>query len=204
MASHERWNHNNHFHHFILQQLPAHVENSLDVGCGQGFFAAHLAAISDRVDAVDLDTDVIRRAIQLQSSCSNIHFINGDFTRLHLPEAHYDVLVSIACLHHMDLEAALIEMKRVLRPRGVLVILGLYHGVDLLELPLSALSIPLDFVQKRIIHRNEPETIAMNAPLHDPSQTIPQIKAAAARILPGARLQRHLYWRYSLIWHKPG
>jgi hypothetical protein len=25
----------------------------------------------------------------------------------------------------------------------------------------------------------------------------------AARVLPGARLRRHLYWRYSLVWAKP-
>jgi hypothetical protein len=35
----------------------------------------------------------------------------------------------------------------------------------------------------------------------------PSLAAARARagdLLPGARVRRHLFWRYSLVWRKPG
>ena len=30
-----------------------------------------------------------------------------------------------------------------------------------------------------------------------------EVRAEAARLLPGVRYRRHLLWRYSLIWQKP-
>jgi hypothetical protein len=34
--------------------------------------------------------------------------------------------------------------------------------------------------------------------------TYRDVRRLAGRMLPGARYRRHLYWRYSLIWTKPG
>ena len=31
-----------------------------------------------------------------------------------------------------------------------------------------------------------------------------EVRAAAAAALPGVRYRRHLLWRYSLLWQKPG
>ena len=30
------WSHNNHYHGYLLHQLPAYVDRGLDVGCGTG------------------------------------------------------------------------------------------------------------------------------------------------------------------------
>ena len=46
------WNHNNHFHNYLLRQLPKKVNRTLDVGCGLGFFAKKLAERSELVEAV--------------------------------------------------------------------------------------------------------------------------------------------------------
>ena len=32
--------------------------------------------------------------------------------------------------------------------------------------------------------------------------TLAQVRRACAGLLPGARVRRHLLWRYSLVWHK--
>jgi hypothetical protein len=34
--------------------------------------------------------------------------------------------------------------------------------------------------------------------------TYRQVRRLAGRVLPGGRYRRRLYWRYSLVWHKPG
>jgi hypothetical protein len=31
-----------------------------------------------------------------------------------------------------------------------------------------------------------------------------EVHAAARDVLPGVRYRRHLLWRYSLLWRKPG
>ncbi|MGH3410134.1 MAG: hypothetical protein ACRDRJ_47700 [Streptosporangiaceae bacterium] len=31
----------------------------------------------------------------------------------------------------------------------------------------------------------------------------PEITAAARDLIPGARLRRRFFWRYSLLWHRP-
>jgi 2-polyprenyl-3-methyl-5-hydroxy-6-metoxy-1,4-benzoquinol methylase len=54
------WNHNNHFHNYLLRQLPTKVNRSLDIGCGLGFFARKLAERSEFVDALDVDSAILK------------------------------------------------------------------------------------------------------------------------------------------------
>ena len=42
------------------------------------------------------------------------------------------------------------------------------------------------------------------APVMAPGMTWAQARATAERVLPGVRYRRHLLWRYSLRWDKPG
>ncbi|NJL39580.1 MAG: class I SAM-dependent methyltransferase [Leptolyngbyaceae cyanobacterium SM1_4_3] len=63
-----------------------------------------------------------------------------------MSQVDYDVIVAIATLHHMDIEAALEKMKLLLRPSGKLLVLGLYQEKTLIDYAYSAISIPLNFV----------------------------------------------------------
>jgi hypothetical protein len=36
-----------------------------------------------------------------------------------------------------------------------------------------------------------------------PAETYDEVRAVAARTLPGARFRHRLLWRYSLVWTKP-
>jgi hypothetical protein len=38
----------------------------------------------------------------------------------------------------------------------------------------------------------------------DPSLTTREVARQAAAVLPGVRVRRLLYWRYLLLWRKPG
>ena len=40
----------------------------------------------------------------------------------------------------------------------------------------------------------------MTAPTAPPETTLAEIRAAAAQVLPGARIRRRLFWRYSLVY----
>jgi hypothetical protein len=44
----------------------------------------------------------------------------------------------------------------------------------------------------------------MSAPVAAPATTLPEIRQTALRVLPGARVRRRLFWRYSLRYTAPG
>jgi 2-polyprenyl-3-methyl-5-hydroxy-6-metoxy-1,4-benzoquinol methylase len=195
------WNHNSHYHSYLLHQIPKRVYRTLDVGCGLGVFAWKLAERSEIVDAMDVDSAVLAEA-SILNPAPNISYLKADFLAADLPQADYDVIVSIATLHHMDIEAALEKMKLLLRPSGKLLILGLYKEKNLIDYAYSVISIPLNFVYLKW-HRASTAKPTMAAPTRPAQLPLKQIRKVAEAVIPGFRLQRHLFWRYSLIWQKP-
>lgn len=119
------WNHNSHFHDYLLSQLPLTINRALDIGCGLGMFASKLAERAKIVDALDLDPKIIEEASRIQNA-SNVYYRCADFITTELPKDSYDVAVFIASIHHMDLAIALNKIKLLLRPSGKLLVLGLY------------------------------------------------------------------------------
>jgi 2-polyprenyl-3-methyl-5-hydroxy-6-metoxy-1,4-benzoquinol methylase len=156
------WNHNSHFHKYLLRQFPSRIDRALDVGCGLGFFALKLAGRSEFVDALDLDTEILEEASR-QHNASNISYQHADFLEADLPENSYDAIVSIATLHHMDLEAALNKITVLLRPSGKLLVLGLYREATVVDYMYSFVSIPLNLVYS-IWHRESTAIPAKVAP----------------------------------------
>lgn len=195
------WSHNIHYHRYLLRRIPQQVDRALDVGCGLGLFSRKLAERSKTVDAVDVDGAVLSAASSLNSA-ANITYLKSDFLTVDLPRENYDVIVSIAALHHMNLEAALGKMKLLLRPSGKLLILGLYKEKEPLDYLYSVVSIPLNFVYMKW-HQSSIESRTTVAPTRPARLPLKQIKEVADTILPGSCLRRHLFWRYSLIWQKP-
>ncbi|WP_299487481.1 class I SAM-dependent methyltransferase [Acaryochloris sp. IP29b_bin.137] len=195
------WNHNSHFHPYLLRQLPKKVEHALDVGCGLGFFACKLAEYVDVVDALDIDGKTLAEA-ESRKAASNISYLEANFLEAELPEASYDAIVSIASLHHMDLESALGKMKRLLRPHGKLIILGLSRDVTLIDYGYSVFSIPINLAYLRW-HPGALENSETTAPTCTAQLSLRQIRSMAESLIPEFRLRRHLFWRYSLVWQKP-
>jgi ubiquinone/menaquinone biosynthesis C-methylase UbiE len=197
------WNHNTHYHKLLLAQLPSPIERALEVGCGHGELAGLLADVAASVDAIDLDADALNQARELQRGHINLSFIHGDFLRLDLPASYYDVVTSVAALHHMDLIEALGKMKQILRPGGVLAVLGLYRESSVLDFAFSAVAFPVSLFQRHLIHRHNTPTCPLKMAIREPTTTLGVIRETAAAVIPGARVRRHLLWRYSLIWQRP-
>ena len=194
------WNHNTHFHNYLLSQFPEKVNRSLDIGCGLGLFTRKLAERSEAVDAIDIDSTIIKEALNYNTEL-NICYIHADFLEANLPEDSYDIIVSIASLHHMDLEAALEKMKTLLRSSGKLLILGLYREMNIIDYMYSLISVPLNLIYLKW-HRELIEIQTTAAPILPAQWSLKQIETVANALIPGFSLQRHLFWRYSMIWQK--
>lgn len=103
----------------------AHVSGRmvLDVATGSGFGADMLAREGAAlVVGCDLSVSEVMAARSTFRS-PRIHFVPGDATRLPFQSAAFDVVASMETLEHIaDGRGFLLEIRRVLRPGGVLVL----------------------------------------------------------------------------------
>ena len=192
----EGWNHNTHYHDYLLSFVPRKCERALDVGCGTGSFARRLSGVAASVEAIDTDAGVVRMARELSPGFSNVRFIKADMMTWS-GDGTYDFISLIASLHHMPLADALAKTKRLLRTGGVLAVLGLYRTSSPLDGGRSLLAWPVS-----MYHRATRRAEGVVAPIAEPDMTLPEIAFLAREMLPGATIKRHLLWRYSLIWTK--
>ena len=109
---------------------PQPGEDLLDLGCGPGYLAADLAARvgpSGHVVGVDASLQMLAVAAARADdgdAGGRSTFVAGDAVRLPLPNGRFDATVSTQVLEYVrDVQAALRELHRVLRPGGRLVVL---------------------------------------------------------------------------------
>jgi SAM-dependent methyltransferase len=207
LVSTEGWNHNNHYHGYLLERIPPRCKAALDIGCGTGSFSRLLAQRSERVVALDLSPRMIEVARERSADTPNIEFEVADVTRRDFPPEAFDCVASIATLHHLPLDETLAKVKRTLRPGGVLAALDLYEAAGASELLVAAAAIPVSSLLRiiktgRLRDRREVrEAWDAHGP-HDVYPTLAQVRRACARALPGAVVRRHFLWRYSIAWRK--
>jgi SAM-dependent methyltransferase len=202
----ERWNQNLHYHRVILDAIPAGCATALDVGCGTGRLTRRLHAARLRVTGIDRDEPCIRVA-RAHPGAAGIGYLVGDVGRVPLQPGSFDLVTSIAMVHHMDAGLALRQMSGLLRPGGVLAVVGLARDRTPADfgwaLPASA------GTQLHRLADASRRSVRRLPPSHQPPLVWPpplsygQMRRLAGQLLPGVRYRRHLYWRYSLIWTKP-
>ena len=110
-----------------------HPTKLLEVGCGTGVFAERLAR--ELPDAEIVAADQSERFVEL-TAARGIEAHRADIRDLPFEDASFDVVAALWMLYHVpeqDLDLALRELRRVLRPGGRLVAVtnGTEHTADL-------------------------------------------------------------------------
>jgi len=204
------WDHNAWYHPWLLAHVPRPCRLALDVGSGGGRFTRELARRCDHVFGLDISPATVAAAERLTPRrLKNIEFVTGDVREMDLPPNTFDCIVSIACLHHLDLDAAYRRLAHALRPSGVLLVVDLTRSKGLKDRGRDAVAAPIAAFLN-LFHtghlrqpRDKREAWREHGENDAQQLTTRQVKAIAARALPGAQVDRRLLWRYSLIWQKP-
>ena len=111
----------------------------------------------------------------------------------------FETVSCVATLHHLPLEPALARLSELVAPGGRLIIVGLAANRGLWDWVLSALAVlPLRMVGA--LRRERSDIGVVTRP---PRESLAEIRAAASRMLPDARIRRRFYYRYTLIWDRP-
>lgn len=111
-----------HMHRYIVARQLARGKVVLDIACGEGYGAAMLAETAALVHGVDIAADVIEHA-EKKYQRSNVIFHVGSCARIPIADRSIDLVVSFETIeHHNQHEEMLAEIKRVLRPDGVLLL----------------------------------------------------------------------------------
>ncbi|MFJ3597670.1 MULTISPECIES: class I SAM-dependent methyltransferase [unclassified Streptomyces] len=198
------WDHNAHHHPWIMRQLPRRFGRALDVGSGSGDLARLLATRATEVRALDADRAIVARARELTGPAVPVTFTAGD-ALTETPPGPYDVITCVATLHHLPFTEALDLFRRHLAPGGTLVVVGVSRAASPGDHLLGAAAIPLNIALALIKNkgRRVPRPVSMTAPTRPAAMSFAEIVRDARRVLPGARLRRRLFWRYTLVWHRP-
>lgn len=107
--------------HLVALGLPERGPRALDFGCGIGRLTMALAFYFDRVDGVDISSEMINRAREGVGRQCHYHHNTGPNLAL-FPARTFDFVYSMIVLQHMpqDLQEGYVrEFFRVLTPGGI-------------------------------------------------------------------------------------
>ena len=201
------WNHNNHYIPYLLSRAPVPCPESLEIGCGTGMLARLLAQRSGHVLALDLSPQMIRMAQQRSTGYTNITYEVGDVLAMNFPAHSFDCIVSVSTLHHMAMDAILLKVKDTLKPGGVLLVLDLYQSEGLTDIAYDfasfVVSTAIKLIKGRVRQSPEQRAAWEEHGRTDHYLKISEVQLVCAKLLPGARVRKHLMWRYSIVWTKP-
>jgi SAM-dependent methyltransferase len=145
---------------------------------------------------IDVDPVILPQAARVAPLAT---LVNGDFLTYPFEPGSFAVVAAIASTHHMDLHAALLRACELLRPGGVVVVVGLARPAAIIDYvheltgALCSRLVRLVFGYKEVC-----------APtVWPPPLTYAECRHVGVETLPGARFRRRLFFRYSLVWTKP-
>ena len=194
-----RWNLNIHYHRVVLDAIPAGAATALDIGCGNGVLSFDLADRGLEVTGVDPDVASVERATRDPARSARTTFVAADvFTHPFAP-ASFDVVASNAMLHHVDAERGLRRMRELVRPGGVVAIIGFAMPSDLMDRVLIAAGF-VATTSRKLVGRYWEHDAPTTWP---PPCSTAEMRALAERELPGADFRRRMAHRYSIVWQAP-
>lgn len=195
------WNHNTAFHREVVRDAGLRGGRALDVGCGEGLLLARLAGVCREVVGIDSDEQSLSRARRRLERMPNAEALAHNIMEPGLAErlGTFETVTCVAVLHHLPLDEGLAALGALVAPGGRLIVIGLAAEKSPWDWIISGLSI----LPIRVMSAWHRETRDVGVVTARARESLGEIRAASSRILPGARVRRRFYYRYSLVWDRP-
>jgi ubiquinone/menaquinone biosynthesis C-methylase UbiE len=103
---------------FVERTALAPGRRALELGCGTGVFLERVAPCGARIVGLDLSPELLAKARARLGDVASVSLQRGNAEALPFATASFDVVYGSSVLHHLDLDRALQEVFRVLRPGG--------------------------------------------------------------------------------------
>ena len=91
----------------------------LELGCGSGFFTRELVKSGAWITAIDISPDLLELA-RRDVPAENATFMAENAYAMSFATGHFDAVIGISVLHHLDVEKGFSEVFRVLKPGGTI------------------------------------------------------------------------------------
>lgn len=191
------WNHNVAYYDWIKNTTIA-CKDILDVGCGDGSLVRYLDDGKRNLVGIDVDQSCIKHALN-ESNSDNVQFFCTHFEAYDSGQK-YDAVIFIASIHHMDMSVALEKAKSILKPDGMILIVGLAKPSNFLDWVVEAFRVIPCAIVSRIRHIQSCEENNIPVSYHFP--TMNEIRATANALLPSYKMKYGLFYRYLLWWKR--
>lgn len=195
----DKWNLNIHYHRVFLEALPPGAGRALDVGCGDGVLSFDLADRGLDVVGIDPHEESIERARNDPRARTLTTFICGDVFTHPFEPTSFDLVAANAMLHHVDARDGLRRMRQLVRPGGVVAIVGFTQPDGLADHVQM-----LTGAAMKLAHQLRGHYWEHNAPLSwPPPLATGEMRDLVAEELPGATFRRLMSNRFSIVWNAP-
>ena len=106
---------------FAREGALAPGQRALEVGCGTGIFLQVAARTGASIVALDLSADLLAQARARVASEGKVRLSLGNAEQMPFRDGSFDAAYGSSILHHLNIDTALAEVNRVLRPGGRIV-----------------------------------------------------------------------------------
>ncbi|MDB4953927.1 MAG: SAM-dependent methyltransferase [Myxococcales bacterium] len=175
-----------------LERIRPAPGSILEVGCGIGALSERLEARTRRLVAIDASPVMTRLT---DRRCTHTEVIEADVMTWQSRE-RFETVVSVAMLHHVPLDVGLARLASFVAPGGQLVIVDLF---DAGYFAYSAVNVVLRMFRRPRHGGAELAAAWAEHAMHEHMPKLRDVRAACRRVLPDARVTRHLEWRYSIV-----
>lgn len=155
-----------------------------------------MAAAGLDVTGIDSDGPSIQQARRLSENHESISFVEGDLFTFPFEAKSFDVVTSVAMLHHVDEVEGLRRLKTLVRSGGTIVIVSFAKPATATDQALMVAGVSLKRLrQLRGRYWEHPSPVCW-----PPSKTTQEIREIAASELPGSTFTPLMSNRYLLVW----
>lgn len=103
-----------------IEMLTRHIkpeDKVLELGCGTGYFTRELVKTGATIVAIDISPDLLAVA-RHEIAAKNVTFGEENAYQTTFADETFDAIVGSSVLHHLDIQKALKETYRLLKPNG--------------------------------------------------------------------------------------